>query len=108
MKKSILILCLFLIPLTSATTIQLGNTSNDYELCIYTPEGKLEGCANNTNSVNITTNDFIFQLQRPNADLFNKPLTFFNYLPPILSILTVTVLLIIFVGGFTKTFGKIL
>ena len=107
-KKVFIIFGLFcLIGLVNSSSVILSNISAEYELCVYTPSGYLEGCANNTNSINFSKNDFIFQLKHPDIDLYNKPLTIFNWFPTIIGLLAVILLIVIFTVGISGGFGKV-
>ena len=108
MKLTIPLLLLFLISGVNASSIILSNTSSDYELCVYDADGFFKGCANNTHTVNFSKSDYIFQLQYFEQDRFANPLGFMAWLPFILIILSVVVLVVLFTGGLSKAFGRII
>jgi len=106
--KLIPLILLFLISGVNASSVILSNTSSDYEICIYDADGLFKGCANNTNSVNFSKSDYIWQLRYFEQDIFHNPLGVMTWLPFILIILSVLVLVVLFTGGLSKVFGRII
>jgi len=95
-KGKILLLILALMGTAAATTIQMSNTSSEYEICVFDGSGISYGCANNTHNVTFSRIDPIFFLKFQDEDYIKNPASLLDLVPTLLYIGVFVLIAIIF------------